>query len=286
MRWCWPGAAAAAARRGLRRMRRFGPAPGSSPSHALPMPSPRTQRASMRSCCERRRMQRTSAACWRTRASTRSASGRASGSGRKPAPSWPPACGSGRNVVLDADALTSFADGPEALFDVLHEGCVLTPHAGEFARLFGELPTGDEAPERAAAVAAAARRSGAVVLLKGALTLVAAPDGTLLAADATGPAAAPWLATAGSGDVLAGMVCGLLARGIEPPMAGAVAAWLHAECARSFGPGLIAEESRRRLTGRLQRPRPLKGGAAVRWARRWQAPRPLRRTRAADRNAV
>ncbi len=159
------------------------------------------------------------------------------------------ACGSGRSVVLDADALTSFADAPEALFDVLHGGCVLTPHAGEFARLFGELPAADEEPERAAAVAAAARRSGAVVLLKGALTLVAAPDGTLLAADATGPAAAPWLATAGSGDVLAGMVCGLLARGIEPPMAGAVAAWLHAECARRFGPGLIAEDLADALPG-------------------------------------
>lgn len=146
---------------------------------------------------------------------------------------------SGRAAVLDADALTTFEDDPPALHDSLHDGAVLTPHAGEFRRVFPRIDPGadrEDAARRAAGVC------GATVLLKGARTLVAAPDGALAVSDATGPAAAPWLATAGAGDVLAGLVAGLLARGLAPFEAASAAAWLHAECARGLGPGLIAED--------------------------------------------
>ncbi|WP_143526164.1 NAD(P)H-hydrate dehydratase [Roseivivax lentus] len=152
-----------------------------------------------------------------------------------------------RSVLLDADALTAFADDPDALFAALHPRCVLTPHGGEFARLFGA--PGDD---RVASVRAAARLSGAVVLLKGAETVIAAPDGRAVIASATGRAAAPWLATAGSGDVLAGIITGLLARGIAPLEAAGFGAWLHAEAARRVGPGLIAEDLPEALPGVLR----------------------------------
>ena len=159
----------------------------------------------------------------------------------------------GRAVVIDADAITAFADAPERLFSMLGEGCVLTPHAGEFARLFPDLAQGLDAPAdeagegdghdlRAEAARKAAERAGCVVLLKGARTYIAAPDGRCSLNAAVGERAAPWLATAGSGDVLAGFVTGLLARGFAPMQAAEAAAWLHVECARSFGPGLIAED--------------------------------------------
>ena len=134
----------------------------------------------------------------------------------------------GRQVVADADALGAHAGDPEAL-----RGCaVLTPHAGEFAKLFG--PIGND---RLAAVRAAAKRVGAVVLLKGADTCVADPDGRVLVNDS----APPWLATAGAGDVLAGIVAGLLAQGMEPWAAAGAAAWLHGRAAALHGPGLLAE---------------------------------------------
>ena len=134
----------------------------------------------------------------------------------------------GRQVVADADALGAHAGDPEAL-----RGCaVLTPHAGEFAKLFG--PIGND---RLAAVRAAAKRVGAVVLLKGADTCVADPGGRVLVNDS----APPWLATAGAGDVLAGIVAGLLAQGMEPWAAAGAAAWLHGRAAALHGPGLLAE---------------------------------------------
>jgi NAD(P)H-hydrate epimerase len=135
--------------------------------------------------------------------------------------------------VLDADALTSFTAAPAELFSLLHRGCLLTPHEGEFARLFGALE-GSKA-ERAAM---AARISGAVVLLKGAETVIATPEGQIFFQQRD----IPHLATAGAGDVLAGLCAGLLAQGLSPEMAGCIAAWIHAEAAVGLGAGLIADD--------------------------------------------
>lgn len=152
-------------------------------------------------------------------------------------------------VVLDADALTAFAEAPEDLFAILHNGCVLTPHGGEFARLFPDIaeklnatPTTGPAYSKVDATREAAKRAGCTVLFKGPDTVIAAPDGRCCVNAAAYERAAPWLATAGSGDVLAGFITGLLARGFSPMQAAETAAWLHVECARQFGPGLIAED--------------------------------------------
>ena len=142
-----------------------------------------------------------------------------------------------RKMVLDADALSSFADDPEALFNRLRPGAaILTPHEGEFERLFPGLL--DASASKLDAARAAAARCGAVVLLKGADTVIARPDGWA-AINANAPAT---LATAGSGDVLSGLIGGLLAQGLEAGFAAAAAAWLHGDAAARFGPGLIAED--------------------------------------------
>jgi hydroxyethylthiazole kinase-like uncharacterized protein yjeF len=135
----------------------------------------------------------------------------------------------GRRVVADADTFSAFAGAPDALAGA----AVLTPHAGEFARVFGDPGT-----DRPAAVRAAAARTGAAVLLKGADTLIAAPDGRL-AINANAP---PWLATAGSGDVLAGIVAGLLTQGMAPWEAACAGAWLHGRAGALAGAGLLAED--------------------------------------------
>jgi NAD(P)H-hydrate epimerase len=142
---------------------------------------------------------------------------------------------SGLPAVLDADALTSYEDDPAELFAVLHARCVLTPHAGEFARVFPDESRLEVPADRAAAAAA---RCGASVLLKGHDTAMASPDGRTV----VNRAAPPTLATAGSGDVLAGIIVGMCAQGMAPFDAACAAAWVHAEAARRAPAGLIADD--------------------------------------------
>ncbi len=161
----------------------------------------------------------------------------------------PIALASGCKVVLDADSLVAYEDDPGQLFAMLHSQCVLTPHAGEFARLFPDIANQldnkrSSCPvySRVNATLDAAKRAGAIVLLKGSNTIIADLSNQIWISSASKAEFAPWLATAGAGDILAGFIIGLLARGFAPLQAAELAAWLHVECACSFGPGLIAED--------------------------------------------
>ncbi len=145
-----------------------------------------------------------------------------------------------RRLVIDADLITSFKGAADQLAAQLAgaPAAVATPHDGEFARLFEGCPDVLEASSKLERVRAGARRLGIVLVLKGADTVVAAPDGRACIADN----APPWLATAGAGDVLSGIVGGLLAQGMEPFEAASAAVWLHGEAAREAGPGLVADD--------------------------------------------
>lgn len=139
-------------------------------------------------------------------------------------------------AVIDADALTSFSENPNDLFVLSREPCVLTPHEGEFERVFPGLLK--RSPTRIEAVRTAAAAAKCTVVLKGPDTAIAAPDGRVTITSN----APPTLATAGSGDVLSGLIGGLLAQGFDSYNAAAAATWLHGEAASRFGPGLIAED--------------------------------------------
>ena len=147
-----------------------------------------------------------------------------------------------RPIVLDADAISVFAERSEDLFAAIRGPCLLTPHEGEFSRLF-KLP-GDKLSR----ARAASRASGAIIVLKGADTVVASPDGCAVI-NTNAPAS---LATAGSGDVLGGLILGLLAQRMSPFLAAAAAVWLHGAAAQSFGPGLLAEDLPDLLPGVLR----------------------------------
>jgi NAD(P)H-hydrate epimerase len=136
-------------------------------------------------------------------------------------------------TVLDADALTVFEGNANALFDAIQSPTVLTPHEGEFKRLFPSIKGGKLERAREAA-----RLSGAIVLLKGGDTVVASPDGSAMITDHVSAS----LATAGSGDVLAGMILGLIAQGMEPFLAACAASWMHGDAGLRFGLGLLAED--------------------------------------------
>jgi ADP-dependent NAD(P)H-hydrate dehydratase / NAD(P)H-hydrate epimerase len=135
-------------------------------------------------------------------------------------------------VVIDADGISVFGGDIQSLVSAIEGECVITPHEGEFVRLFGAIGDRAEAAQKAANI------TGAIVILKGHETIIAAPNGELV----VNRNSSPYLATAGSGDVLAGMVTGLLAQRMPAFSAATAAVWLHGECARELGVGLIAED--------------------------------------------
>ncbi len=136
-------------------------------------------------------------------------------------------------IVVDADALTIFAENPTVFLEALHDKCVLTPHHGEFTRLFKDIPT----DSKTMAIYHASTMTGCVVLYKGSNTFIATPEELIHNNNAP-----PFLATAGSGDVLSGIIGGLMAKGMAPNYAACAGAWIHGKAADTLGFGLIAED--------------------------------------------
>jgi ribosomal protein S18 acetylase RimI-like enzyme len=159
------------------------------------------------------------------------------------------ALAAGRPAVVDGGGLTAFADRPEDFFILGRGDVVLTPHDGEFARLFPDLGAGLGKLPR---IRQAAARARSVIVLKGADSVIAAPDGRVLINDG----ASPYLATAGSGDVLAGIALGLLAQGMPAYLAAAAAVWIHGQAGLALGVGLIAEDRPKRMTISIRRAEP------------------------------
>ena len=150
-----------------------------------------------------------------------------------------------RPTVIDADGLTSFADNPEALFSNLNENVVLTPHMGEFNRLFPDISRlnhDDPTFSKVNCVRMASKRCGATVLLKGHDTVICSSDGNLHVSNPDNRISAAWLATAGSGDILAGLITGFLARGATGTIAANMATQLALDAANYLGAGLIADD--------------------------------------------
>ena len=160
-----------------------------------------------------------------------------------------------RATVLDADALTLLSQDNDCMA-ALHDNCLLTPHGGEFARMFPDLADRMKDPQapcsKVDAVREAAARCGATVLLKGPDTVIATPDGGTAIASSSYSRSAPWLGTAGAGDVLTGITTGLMARGVSPFDAARAGAVIHVDAALAFGPGLIAEDLPDLLPGALR----------------------------------
>lgn len=147
-----------------------------------------------------------------------------------------------RPTLLDAEALTAFRNDPQLLDRAIIGPCIMTPHDGEFELLF------DPSGNKIFRARAAAHRSGAIIVLKGSNTVIASPDGRIIV-NTNGP---PSLATAGSGDVLSGIILGLLTQGMDPFLASAAGVWMHGAAAAEFGPGLIAEDLPDLLPGVLR----------------------------------
>tara|TARA_B100000686_G_scaffold251631_1_gene262128 strand:- start:1097 stop:1939 length:843 start_codon:yes stop_codon:yes gene_type:complete len=143
-------------------------------------------------------------------------------------------------VVLDADALNVFQDRKTKLFSALHEKCILTPHTGEFKRLFGDFE------DKVTATRQAADRTGAVIVHKGVETVIAAHDRVV-----KHQSGSPYLATAGTGDVLTGVIAGLVGQGMDTFRASCAAVWIHSRAAEQFGRGLTATDLPDLLTGVL-----------------------------------